>query len=211
MSNKITISRRRLLRVYEKQARYLIDKGYDRMAGDNQEVFLKELEKVGKELKIFDYLNFQEHNIPLLLVISRQVLEINLQMKNLKIGSNPGVSKITDYGRFEDKKNQRLIYPIFNIDCGNDQNPYRAYSIVSTLTANGRSGLHIEEGIALARYYGHILMRKGFYLVGSARGNSSHVPTLVYLHRLSHAYLTLSKGFKDPACQVPSRDCMFDS
>lgn len=210
MSNKVTLSPRRLFRVFEKQAGYLVDKKYDQLAGVNKEIFLKELGRLGTELKKFDYLRFHEGNIPLLVVISRSMLDIDLQMKKLKIGSNPGISNIGNYEKFKAPSVQGKIYLIFNVDSGRDLGSCGASTAKAALRIDGRAGLFIEEGIALARYYHNVILNKSFYLVGSMQDAPPLVPTLIYLPKSACVFLNVTKGAANRHAYIPSRDPMFD-
>lgn len=210
MGNKITLSPRRLLRVFEKQASYLIDNKYDQLTGVRRDQFLKELSAAGKELKSFSWLRFEEGHIPLLVVVSRRILDIELQMSKLKIGGNHGNCDMENFDYFKAPSAEKNIYLIFNVDSGRILGQAAASVAKVILKKNGRIGLLIEEGIALARYYYHVVQNKSLYLAGSMRDNPLLVPTMIYLPNSKCVVVTITKGKINQDAYVPSRDTRFD-
>lgn len=214
----VTVNSNQLRRIFERQVSVLLKYGYDYLALDDdrhlqdsqriddQKIFLKSLEALGKRLANLKAVSVAEGNVPLLIVVSRSVVPISQQMRKVFLKDLHGISEIRDYERF--RAPSQPVYLIFNVDIGPKLSHFNLYGTKHVFNASQRAGLLIEEGIALVTHYRNILSDKSLYLIGSME--EKPVPMLTWGNEFGEPVLVIMHGSSEKYTSIPSRDISFD-
>jgi hypothetical protein len=166
--NRIWVEKKDLIRIFNEQAEVLIDNEYDKISRAPK-LFFKSLTKIRKRLERLNGRRVYKDSKPLLLVVSRRLADLSMQMSKIILGKRPGISQIPpdDLGKLPDLPiNKPAIYPIFNVEDGKvyvGTTPIPlAYNFLAT---HHRRGLTAEEGIALSLQYPDVPENHNLYLI----------------------------------------------
>lgn len=209
MSDIVELDRNRLIEVFEKQARKLLEIRYELKAGEGSGAFLKRLSHWAKFLHSSDALmmmTFHKGHVPCLLVIPNQVVPWTLQLKDLRAGpldelSLPGGcdSEVRAYYK-PPTWAPPDIYLIFDVDPG-DNGDSDVDGAGSRFNKADRRGLTVEEGISLAAYMPELLEESNLYLLGCPPVPSRKVMSM---RADKGVYLRYVNGVKSGTFNIPS-------
>lgn len=122
--------------------------------------------------------------VPFVLVITKQLAPAERAMPLTELQGKPGYADFEpdDIARFEPMKELKIpdapAYLVFDIDRGAETLNVTPDAAMVTITAQGRSPLTVEEGIAFITHYpGSLQKNNCFSLVGSRCGDR-RVPAL---------------------------------
>lgn len=173
-----------LEKLFIEQKHKLLDLGYpEALKMDKDSFSAKYIEPLRKELgKIPE--NIPEGNLPFLIVIPDNILDIKKKMSMVKLGQETGyVWKDFDFKELRDAEGVKTPedpYLIFDIENGDKMKGKSADDCVKQFAKENRRGLTTQEGIDLITHHPEILQDHCVDLVGS-RSGSENVPYL-WLH-----------------------------
>ncbi len=175
MPDAIALARDDLVKIFNKQVKFLIDNHFDLLV-KNKAVFFYRLASMAefiRESKEVLNLNFHENCVPCLIVIPHTAISIQTQMHRLYAG-------FLDWsrGHWEEKFIRHCYKPRPDVP----ETPYLIFDVESGKEAGGdidfaankfnredRRGLTGEEAVALLRVRPDLLTQKSIYLLGSPK------------------------------------------
>ncbi|WP_346011836.1 DUF5701 family protein [Streptomyces sp. SID3343] len=179
---------------FDRQIRTLADKGYPARAGLSEADFRGLFEPLREP--VLEYMSSRtppapsEARVPFLLVVTRALVPIeeSVSLTSLAGKTEPGVVerfyKPGELERFVSRKDLLLpeggAYVVFDVERGEEFCGVVPLDAMATVAARGRTGLTMEEGIALVTQFPRALAKnKCFSLAGTRLGDKDkRVPAL---------------------------------
>ncbi|MEV1289592.1 DUF5701 family protein [Micromonospora sp. NPDC049679] len=171
---------------FDRQVRTLLDKGYPELCGLAEEA-LVELVAPLRQTAVTRAASLApptEARVPFVLVITKQLAPAGRAMPLTALKGKPGYVDFEpeDIGRFDAIKELEIpdgpAYLVFDIDRGAETRNVTPDAAMVTITAQGRTPLTVDEGIAFITHHpGSLQKNNCFSLVGSRCGDR-RVPAL---------------------------------
>ena len=170
-----------LEKMFNEQMQKLLDIGYpEALKMDKESFSAKYIEPLRKELNKIPE-NIPEGNLPFLIVIPANILDLEKKMLMVKLEQETGY--IWEDFDFKELKNAEGVetpdipYLVYNIENGAKMKGISANDCVKQFTKENRRGLTAQEGIDLIAHHPEILQDHYIDLAGSRYGSRS-VPNL---------------------------------
>jgi hypothetical protein len=165
---------------FDRQVRTLLDKGYPELTGLAEKAFL-ELVSPLRDVAVARGATMDPPTaarVPFVLVITKEIAPPDRTMTLTRLNGKPGFADYDadDLKRFDPIKElevpDRLAYLVFDIDRGAETLNVTPDAAMVTITAQGRTPLTVDEGIAFVTHYPDSLAKNNcFSLVGSRCGD----------------------------------------
>ncbi len=166
MSTKVLLDSGQLTKIFNQQAKRLIDNRFHRMAFDNDQEFLQGLEFFGREIKKMEGREFHKDALPLLIVVPRRVVSLRHQMAKIQVDGKRGFLDASVISNTLPPT--RDLYIIFDVEIGYGRKEGEPTDYTASFNARGRRGLSIEEGVALVFHNPQAFeCRRYLYLLGA--------------------------------------------
>lgn len=172
---------------FERQVGVLVEKEYHVAAGLSEGEFRKEVERLKEGLSEVsgEEVDMDEGRLPFVIVIKSSLVLGEVMMGKVEREGKVGVVKLTpqvveDFEVIEDVTlPEGEVYLLVDIDRGKQSLNVRPEDALKEMVAKGRSGLTIDEGIAIVTQYPDFLMKNNcFSLVASRVRGNQRVPAI---------------------------------
>lgn len=175
-----------LIKEFERQVKNLLLKGYPKLAGITEKVFLQYLEQLRTVIETHNEI-ITYGNIPFLIIIKSEIVSTSSAISLVQVGKAQGIINMTpvEPKDFYPTKNVQipkgLVYLAIDIDTGRETLNIRPEDALKIILSKKRSPLTIDEGIALITQFPEVLSDKknynSFQMLGSRR-DDQRVPSI---------------------------------
>jgi hypothetical protein len=169
-----------LRREFERQVETLIQKGNPAIAGVTEADFLRNVAPLGERIGELAAIAVEtpEGRIPFVIVVPAVRLAGERAVSPLELGGKGGFTdmRAEDLARFAPIAGVEVpdgaAYLLLDVETGRDTLNVTPDDALATITAQGRSPLTVDEGIALVTHYPEVLKQQNcFSMLGSRCGD----------------------------------------
>lgn len=172
---------------FDRQLQVLTDLGYPELTGQDPAAFAAALEPLRAPAAATDVEEHEDH-IPFVLVVARTAggapIDAHSAMSRTSFGTHRGFADLApdDLARFRPVDAVTIPggvgYLLLDVDTGSDYLNVTPADALSSLTAKGRTGLTVEEGIALLTTRPDMLRKNKCFSLLASRCGDKRVPAL---------------------------------
>lgn len=182
---------------FERQTTTLLQKGYPKAAGMNEEAFLQWLEPLKKHLHTIPYddVDLEKGLLPFVIVIKSVMIPTETLMTLVEKDGKQGITKLYPHTPKDftliaaETVPDKNAYLLVAIDRGKETINIPPQEALHIIKKQHRSPLTIDEGVAIVTHFPEFLMKNNcFSLLASRKKDDKRVPA-IWLNGQKHPNL----------------------